>query len=121
MSRRVPGRGHRRKLSTDQVAEIIRLREKGKTIRFIEARVPGAKQSAIMYHCLRAGLDPFNGRKDNTNQRGAFTGAEDARIDELGRQGATVSAIARDLKRPRTSILIRSMLLAVRQEQVLGQ
>jgi hypothetical protein len=98
---------------------IIYLREtRRKSVRFIRHDT-GRSHGAICYVLLRAGIDPFECRTRHHNVNGAFSPEEDARIEALQLEKKNATEIARLLKRARSSIIMRIMLLAVRAEKAL--
>lgn len=106
------------KLSREQIAEIVRLREDcRKSVTFI-ARQFGVSTSAINYQLLRNGVDPWDPAKAHKHRyAGAFSPEEDARMLALGAAGMAPHRIAIEMKRPKTSLLIRLLTLEVRAEK----
>lgn len=100
-----------------QVEEIEELAAKGKSGTWI-ARHLDLPPATINYRMLRAGFDPWPGPSHNTNQAGAFSPEEDARILELAKT-MPVHRVAEALGRARTSVVIRLMTLEVRAEKKL--
>lgn len=114
------------KLTPDQVREIADRRERGWSYGRLAQRY-GVSTGAIHYQCLKQGaVSPrsraptrrgpgvFQANDGRTQKR--FTEEEDARILALENDGLSADAIARALNRPRTSIRIRLMTLALRSE-----
>lgn len=110
------------KLTEKQIQEIVRLREEcGRSPTFI-ARQFGVSTSAVNYQLLRHGVDPWDPEKfQGQHQRRAFTPDEDARMLALGASGMAAHRIAIEMKRPKTSLLIRLLTLEVRAEKRLEQ
>lgn len=115
------------KLSSDQVAEAADLREtRGWSYKRIGLKL-GVSPGAIHYQCLRQGAVSPRTRairrvgpqvihaKDGRTQR-RFTPDEDKRLLELEAEQMSICAIARTVGRPRTSVRIRLMTLALREE-----
>lgn len=96
-----------------KIAEIVARRRCGEGVERI-ARAIGCSSGTVVWHCLRAGVDPFDGGGRARNQVGGFSPREDALIVECEKLGMTHDAIARQLHRSRQSIRLRAMLLAVR-------
>lgn len=107
----------RRKLTHENIEEIVRLREEERKPSALIASQFGVNQSTVNYHLLRAGVDPWDSMQDKPNQRGAFTPEEDARMLELGRAGLSPWKISQAIGRPKTSVLIRLLTLEVRAEK----
>lgn len=107
----------RRRITDAQAEEIVRLREDKKySLRRIASHL-GLHTSAVQYVLLKAGVLPFNRTMDDPRRAGAFTPDDDARLLELARGGMATVAIARVMKRPRSSVRMRLMLLEARAEQ----
>lgn len=106
------------RLTPQQIEQIEEWAEKGKSAQWI-ARHLDLKPSSVNYRILRAGYDPWPGRaRSKNNQVGAFSPEEDARMLELARTMSSYR-VAIEMKRPKTSILIRLMTLEVRAEKKL--
>lgn len=106
------------KLLQWQIDEIESYAEKGKGGLWIanKLELPAA---TVNYRMLRAGYDPWPGKKNNTgNQRGAFSAEEDARMVELAKT-MPIHRVAQKMGRAITSIRIRLMTLEVRAEKAL--
>ncbi|WP_226019742.1 hypothetical protein [Novosphingobium sp. FKTRR1] len=116
-----------RKLSDDQIADILERRERGWGYTQLADR-HGVTAGAIHYQCLKHGAVSPRQRalpvpiapavrigKDGTVQR-VFTAADDARLLELEAQGLSYNAIARTMGRAYTSVRVRLMTLALREE-----
>lgn len=118
----------RPRLTDQQIDRLVLLRERGWSYDAIGKEL-GRSGSAIMYHCLRLGvLSPrqrwqpaptaalshvgFGG----TCRR--FTCAEDQELLRLESEGLASDAIAARMGRARTSVRMRLMRLALRDELV---
>jgi hypothetical protein len=104
------------KLSSAEIDEIVRLREEQRVSTRRIARRIGCSQAAVNYQLLRNGVDPFDRPGSRINQKGGFSADEDARLLQLVRDGVPVHRAAIALGRPKTSALMRLMLLEVRAE-----
>ena len=112
---------YRRKLSPDQIEEIIRLREVKKKAPALIAPRFGVSESTINYHLLRNGVDPWDHERANgARQPNGFSPEEDARMLELGRAGLSPYHISKAIGRAKTSTLIRLLTLEVRAEKALA-
>lgn len=100
-----------------QVEEIEAYAAKGKSGGWI-ARKLDLKSATVNYRMLRAGFDPWPGKAMGGRPRRAFSAEEDTRLLELG-QTMNIDELAKELKRPRTSVRIRLMTLEVRAEKAL--
>lgn len=109
------------KLTKEQVAEMVRLREgKGRLKPPVLARRFNCSTSAVNYQLLRHGVDPWDQEQPyDPARRGAFSPEEDARMLALGASGMPTHKIAIAMKRPKTSLLIRLLTLEVRAEKKL--
>lgn len=110
----------RNKLSQQQVEEVIRLfTERGMKVGKI-ARQFHVTDGCIEYRLLRNGIDPWKAerRKAPPSAR-SFNPDEDARALELVGRPMPIKHVARTMKRPRTSILMRVLTLEVRAEAAL--
>jgi transposase-like protein len=123
----VKGVPNYRKLSAEQVEEIVERRERGWSYERLAERF-GVAPGAIHYHCLKHGAVSPRQRKmpiptapksrvlkDGRVQR-CFTQDEDARLLELEATGMPISAICKELGRARTSVCMRLMTLALRED-----
>lgn len=115
----------RRRLTDEQVAEAVRLRERGWGCASIGKRL-GVSAGAILYQCLKQGAvsprtrstrvcdDEFVAWGGRRCRR--FTPAEDARISALRTAGTSAAEISRLVGRAPTSVRIRLLQLALRDE-----
>ncbi len=125
--------GVRRKLTDEQIAEIVELRERGRSYAQLGSRF-SVSSGAILYQCLKHGaVSPRQRRvptpehstirrlSDGRIQR-TFCRADDARLLELERQGLNYGEISRTMGRAPTSVRIRLMMLAMREDlPVIGE
>lgn len=115
------------KLSTTQVDEIVEKRERGWSYERLANRFD-VSPGAIHYQCLKNGaVSPRQRRpvtpterhthktRDGRLQR-RFTASEDDQMLELEAQGLSLSAIAETMGRARTSVRIRLLTLALRED-----
>ncbi len=118
-----------RKLTASQIEHMIDWREAGWTYARIASRL-GVTGGVIYYHCLKHGAFSPRSRwqpKDvpdapivhgtcqgKTIRR--FTSAEDRQLLQLAEQGLPRNAIARQLGRAPSSITMRLLALAAREE-----
>ena len=116
-----------RKLDAEKIRRMIVLRERGWGYRAIAADL-GVSEGAIHYQCLKHGaISPrqtgardaaaartYVGRDGRTFR--PFTADEDRRMTELSIAGQNNDQIARQLGRPRTSVRIRLLTLAMHEE-----
>lgn len=120
----------RRRITEEQLERAIALRERGWSLRRIAELIGACSPQALSWHFLARAVDPpkpaalrvdFHLRcpvmKRGAHVMRAFTPDDDARLIELERQGATVSAIGRALGRKPNSIKGRLMTLARREER----
>ncbi len=120
-------RGYRTKLTLDQVADLIERRERGWSYKALAARF-GVSAGAIHYQCLKHGaISPrqritqtpdtphsFVAGDGRTQRR--FTREEDDRLLQLEAEGLRYHVIAHTIGRSYTSVRIRLMTLALRDE-----
>lgn len=116
-----------RKIDDEKLDRLIQLREAGRGYRTIAAEL-GVSAGAVHYQCLKLGVTSprQTGRRTDASARTytgrdgrtfrPFTADEDQRMTELSIAGAKMDAIARQLGRPRTSVRIRLMTLAMHEE-----
>lgn len=116
-----------RKLTDEQIDRMIQMRESGSGYGAISTAL-GVSKGAIHYQCLKHGaFSPRQtGRRPATAARTyigrdgrkfrPFTADEDQRMTELSIAGRPMDAIAREIGRPRTSVRIRLMTLAMHEE-----
>lgn len=116
-----------RKLTDEKIQRLITLRERGWSHRSIATDL-GVSPGAVHYQCLRHGaISPRQtGRRDDAIARTLhgrdgrtfrpFTADDDRRISDLSRGGMSMNAIARAIGRPRTSVRVRLMTLAMHEE-----
>jgi DNA-directed RNA polymerase specialized sigma24 family protein len=117
----------RRKLTDEQIEDLCRRREQGWSYRRLADQF-GVTRGAVHYHTLRQGAvsprqvcrptptEPhaFVAGDGRTQRR--FTQAEDALLLALEGEGLNYNEIARRCGRARTSVRIRLMTLALRDE-----
>lgn len=117
----------RRYLNEEQIEQLVAWREQGwGRCRIAEAL--GVSRSAVHYQCLKHGAVSPKQRarpvpenaitrcgRDGRSQT-TFTRADDERLLQLEAAGLTYSAIADVMGRPRTSIRVRLMMLALRED-----
>ena len=112
------------KLSQEQAAEMAELREKGWSFKRLSERF-GVSRGAVHYRCLRLGAlsprsQPINYRGRRLSGQGFgkvvshFTPAEDERLLELEREGASLNQMVEQLGRARTTVRIRLLTLAAK-------
>ena len=107
------------RVAPELVDEIVRLREDhGRTTSYIAWKL-GLHESAVHYWLLKNGVDPWNQNGHGQRRHNAFTADEDRNLLELRRAGVSLKRIALELGRPRTSVLMRIMLLEVRAESAM--
>ncbi len=116
-----------RKLNRSQVDELATLRERGWSYKSIAAKF-NVSPGTVYYHCLREGAisprqrcrpvptEPHSFIAGDGRRQSRFTQADDARLLQLEGEGFSLSKIAREMQRPRTSVRMRLMLLALREE-----
>ncbi|MGX7926494.1 hypothetical protein ACWPMX_07960 [Tsuneonella sp. HG094] len=115
------------KLTEDQVAQMAELRERGWSHQRIGMKF-GVSPGAALYHCLKQGaFSPREkprpvptrpiayARGDGRTMR-LFTQAEDDQLIDLTSKGVTKIEIARRMGRARTSVAMRLLWLAKRDE-----
>ena len=118
---------HRRKLTDAQIEEMCEKREKGWGYERLAERF-GVSQGAIHYQCLKnAAVSPRQRRRpvptepssfvagDGRTQR-RFTIADDERLLELEASGLSYQKIGRQMGRAYTSVRIRLLTLALRDD-----
>lgn len=116
-----------RKLTDEQIADMIERRERGWGYERLAQRY-NVSPGAIHYQCLKHGAVSPKQRqrpvptssgerqlRDGRVQR-LFTVEDDRQLLELERQGLTYNAIARQVGRAYTSVRIRLMTLALRED-----
>lgn len=114
-----------RRLTADEIADIVARRERGQGYGYIAA-IHKVSPGAVHYHCLKAGaVSPRQTfrpvptdavvRQGKRTQR-CFTQAEDQQLLALSMQGLSISEISRRTGRATTSVSIRLMTLAMREE-----
>ncbi len=116
-----------KRLTSDQIDELIELRESGWSYDRIARRL-GVTAGAVHYQCLRHGVVSPNQRltevpaeqqlhvtRTGLVQR-RFTIEEDQRLLALEAEGLPLSEICRRLGRSNTSVRMRLMMLASREE-----
>ncbi len=114
------------KLSGDQISTMAELRERGWSYGRLATKF-NVSPGAIHYQCLRQGAVSPNSqpRKStgpavvhlaNGRVQRRFTAREDAAMVAMSVEGQSVSAISKAMKRPITSVRIRLMTLAMRDE-----
>jgi hypothetical protein len=119
--------GHAKKLTVEQIDQLLTWREAGRGYRTIARRLK-VSAGAVYSHCLKNGVsspgqrfDPIPTEAsqfvagDGRTQR-KFTVDDDARLLELEATGMAYKAIGREMGRPYTSVRIRLMSLAMREE-----
>jgi hypothetical protein len=106
------------KLTPEQVEQIEAWGAKGKSGLWVSNKL-SLPAATVNYRMLRAGYDPWPGHTGRrSGQRGAFSDEEDARMVELAKTMAP-HKVAIEMRRAKTSILIRLMTLEVRAEKAL--
>lgn len=117
----------RPRLDDAAIQRALDMREAGRSCTTIAKRL-GVTTGAINYQCLRHGvISPRQRRKAVPTQPAAiigpsgrvqrfFTQAEDEQLLALEAQGKTYRAIARQLGRAYTSVRMRLLALAIRDE-----
>lgn len=115
------------KLSEQQIVEIAEKRELGWSYNRI-ARHFGISTGAVHYQCLRQGAvsphgapprlqhTPITIRGPSGRVQRRFTVKEDEKLLALSLENRTMSDIARQMGRPKTSVRIRLMTLALHQD-----
>lgn len=118
-----------RVLTPEQVEQIVEWREEGRSYKWIAARV-GVTCGAINYQCLKHGaLSPrarasskADGPASYVTRTGKlcrrFTPEEDRRLLELSMAGTSYPRMAREMGRAITSIRMRLLSLAAREDLV---
>jgi IS30 family transposase len=122
-----PLQGRQRKLSIEQVDQLVEWREAGWSYLRIALQL-GVSEGAVHYQCLRNGAVSPRQRLqavptqphafvagDGRTQR-LFTQAEDERLVALDSQGMSYSAIAREMGRAYTSVRMRLLTIAMRED-----
>ncbi|QEH36585.1 Sigma-70, region 4 [Aquisphaera giovannonii] len=117
----------RRRLTEDEIEEIVRLRELGHSYEWIGKKL-GCSRETVSWHCCRLGVEPpksawrsWDGIKGPAvTKRGnhlvrRFTPEEDQIALEMRSSGATISEIARKLNRRVNSVIGRLNALARRE------
>ena len=117
----------KRKLSDDQIEQLIAWRERGWSYRRIAQRL-GVSDGAIQYQCLKhAAVSPhqrfsptpatqtIRRAGDGRIQR-TFTPDENRKLIELEGKGLSYSEISRRMERAKTSVRMRLMTLALRED-----
>jgi DNA-binding CsgD family transcriptional regulator len=108
------------KLTPLQVDQIECWAEKGKSGCWISRKL-GIPAATVNYRMLRAGFDPWPGKRNSSHiQPGAFSPEEDDWIVELSAAGLSAYQIAKRINRAQTSVVIRLMTLEVRAEKALA-
>ena len=103
-------------LAPELVDELVRLREdEHRTTHYIAWKL-GLHEARVTYWLLKNGVDPWDQNGHGRRRHNAFSEDEDRQMLELRRAGVKLNHIARGMRRPRTSVLIRIMLLEVRAE-----
>lgn len=116
-----------RKLTDEQIADLIDRRERGWSYERLAQRY-GVSPGAIHYQCLKHGAvspkqrqrpvptEPGHRTTRNGRVQRLFTVEDDRQLLELEHQGLTYNAIARHVGRAYTSVRIRLMTLALRED-----
>jgi|GEM_PF-1994155 len=116
-----------RKLTDDQIADLIERRERGWSYKRLAQRC-GVSPGAIHYQCLKHGAVSPNQRQRpvpteagqrqlrNGRVQRLFTVDDDRQLLDLERSGMTYKAISREIGRAYTSVRIRLMTLALRED-----
>lgn len=125
--RRSAGATVRRYLNQEQIDQLIAWREQGWGRNRIASKL-GVSPGAVHYQCLKHGAVSPKQRahpvpdeavtrcgRDGRSQT-TFTRADDERLLELEAEGLTYNAIADLMGRPRTSVRVRLMMLALRED-----
>lgn len=120
----------RARLSADDIAIIVELRENGWSVPRI-ARKFCVSRGAIDYHCLKHGAEPpktltrpaalLNGPQvifRNGRPVRRFTEDEDRKLLQMEEAGASLSEIGRHLGRKHNVVSARLMTLARREERL---
>ncbi|MCA0366777.1 MAG: hypothetical protein LCH57_01765 [Proteobacteria bacterium] len=117
------------RMTEQQISEMADRREKGWSYGRL-ARAYGVTPGAIHYQCLRQGArsphetglqtqtEPRLVRMSDGRVQKRFTTAEDEAMQALALAGHGVSTIAREMNRPLTSVRMRLMSLALRQDDL---
>ncbi len=117
------------KLSAEQVDWACQKREAGWSTTRIGMKL-GVSSGAIAYQCLKHGAVSPNQRRTQTPQQQrvyqgkdgrsfrTFTTQEDEQLLALAREGKRIPEIATLMKRGRTSIRMRIMLLELREDMI---
>ena len=115
------------KLTTKQIIEMAELREQGWSYLRLSKQF-GVSLGAIHYQCLKNGAisprqrrhpSPIEPEAVQTSQGRLlrrFTQSEDQRLLELEAEGLSCDAIAARIGRPRTSVRIRLLRLALQED-----
>lgn len=115
------------KLTPEQVEWACSKRETGWSTNAIGQRL-GVSAGAINYQCLKHGaVSPRQRRTETPSERmtyqgrdgrtfRTFTPDDDQQLLELATSGKTISAIGRMIGRGNTSVRMRLMLLAIRED-----
>lgn len=111
------------KLSPEAVSDLVARRERGWSVNRLAAHY-GVSPGTVRYHCLANGAASPKARplpnrgpmvfrtKDGRVTR-RFTPAEDALMRDLSLAGIKAPTIAKRLQRPRTSVNMRLLALAM--------
>lgn len=117
----------RHRLDDDAIQRALEMREAGRSCLTIAKRL-GVSKGAIHYQCLRHGVvSPRQHRTTAPVQPVAivgpsgrvqrlFTQEEDERLLALEAQGMGYRAIAREMRRAYTSVRLRLLTIALREE-----
>lgn len=100
------------KLSQSQVDQLVEWREAGRSQQWIATKL-GLTASGVYYHCLRNG---FSSARRLARGRNSFTPQEDELLLARRVEGATIAAIACELKRPESSVFMRLQILSARDD-----
>lgn len=106
------------RLSDEEIEAIVNWRERKKSSGWIAVKM-NLPKGTVNYQLLLAGLDPFDSPKSSGRNPGAFTPDEDAKLLALAQDGKKLPTIAAEMKRPRSSVRLRWMLLEIRAEKAL--
>lgn len=121
----------RAKLTSAQIEQAVTLREKGWSYDRIAQRID-ASSGAVAYQCLKAGAasprhryqpvpnEPRSYKRSDGRTCQRFTAEDDAQLLELRQRGLTRAEISRRTGRANTSITMRLMTLALREEASVG-
>ena len=116
------------KLSEEQIEQAVAWREQGWSYDWIANRIGGISGSGIFYQCLKHGaISPRQRRHASPTEpivvqvpggrvQRRFTAAEDEQLLDLARQGLPRPEIGRRLGRAHSSVAIRLLLLAARED-----